>query len=86
MIWPQKQQDNARTVETTTQNIKPRHKRGLMSSQHEGHMHFPSAEGALMTISFLTFAVFLIKLVLVTYSSRHICLYILKCQRVIICH
>lgn len=36
-----------------------------------GHsMDFPSSEGALMTISFLTFAVFLIKLVLVmTYNS-----------------
>lgn len=29
------------------------------------HMDFPSNEGALMTIGFLTFAVFLIKLVLV---------------------
>ena len=31
-----------------------------------GHVQFPSSESALMTISFLTFAVFLIKLVLVS--------------------
>ncbi|GJQ66541.1 hypothetical protein Trydic_g4526 [Trypoxylus dichotomus] len=35
----------------------------------EGHIDFPSNEGALMTIGFLTFAVFLIKLVL-EYSLR----------------
>uniref|UniRef100_A0A7G3AYH9 Putative transcription dna-dependent n=1 Tax=Lutzomyia longipalpis TaxID=7200 RepID=A0A7G3AYH9_LUTLO len=35
----------------------------------EGHMDFPSAEGAFMTICFLTFAVFLIKLVLRTKSK-----------------
>ncbi|XP_049824327.1 uncharacterized protein LOC126265783 [Aethina tumida] len=33
----------------------------------EHHMDFPSNEGALMTIGFLTFAVFLIKLVLVKF-------------------
>lgn len=32
-------------------------------------MDFPSSEGALMTISFLTFAVFLIKLVLVIHAN-----------------
>ncbi|CAH1637978.1 unnamed protein product [Spodoptera littoralis] len=38
-----------------------------------GHVHFPSSESALMTISFLTFAVFLIKLVLQvihTYKNK----------------
>jgi hypothetical protein len=47
---------------------KPRRvKRGLMGGGggHDTGLDFPSAEGALMTISFLTFAVFLIKLVLV---------------------
>lgn len=39
------------------------HNRIKRSSGHE--MDFPSAETALMTISFLTLAVFLIKLVLV---------------------
>ncbi|CAK1547533.1 unnamed protein product [Leptosia nina] len=34
------------------------------SSESRGHVEIPSSEGALMTISFLTFAVFLIKLVL----------------------
>lgn len=45
-----------------------RTKRHAMSGQ-DGHMDFPSAEGALMTICFLTFAVFLIKLVLVSVLS-----------------
>ncbi|XP_055700019.1 uncharacterized protein LOC129799816 [Phlebotomus papatasi] len=48
-------------------------KRHAMSGQ-DGHMDFPSAEGALMTICFLTFAVFLIKLVLQvinTIKSKH---------------
>lgn len=36
----------------------------------ESHMDFPSAEGALITISFLTFAVFLIKLVLVKWHPH----------------
>lgn len=35
------------------------------SGWHDSGMDFPSSEGALMTLSFLTFAVFLIKLVLV---------------------
>ncbi|KAJ2938571.1 hypothetical protein O0L34_g13069 [Tuta absoluta] len=34
------------------------------SAEPRGHVEFPSSEGALMTISFLTFAVYLIKLVL----------------------
>lgn len=38
--------------------------------QHE--MEFPSNEGALMTIGFLTFAVFLIKLVLVSYAQKKV--------------
>ncbi|GAB0095157.1 hypothetical protein DMENIID0001_105120 [Sergentomyia squamirostris] len=45
-----------------------------LSSGSEGHMEFPSSEGALMTICFLTFAVFLIKLVLHvinTIKSKH---------------
>lgn len=36
---------------------------------HDEHINFPSSEGALITISFLTFAVFLIKLVLVNSYS-----------------
>lgn len=46
-----------------------------MSSEARGyhddddtHMDFPSNEGALMTIGFLTFGVFLIKLVIVSNS------------------
>lgn len=45
---------------------KKRAKRGMMDGGGgSGHMDFPSAETALMTVSILTFAVFLIKLVLV---------------------
>ncbi|XP_045465052.1 uncharacterized protein LOC123674171 [Harmonia axyridis] len=40
----------------------PTEARGYKDDDHD--MHFPSNEGALMTIGFLTFAVFLIKLVL----------------------
>lgn len=40
-------------------------------------MDFPSSEGALMSISFLTFAVFLIKLVLVMSSSASISQYLI---------
>lgn len=36
------------------------------------HMDFPSNEGALMTIGFLTFSVFLIKLILVCLKSDNI--------------
>uniref|UniRef100_A0A182W5J8 Uncharacterized protein n=1 Tax=Anopheles minimus TaxID=112268 RepID=A0A182W5J8_9DIPT len=50
-------------------------KRGWMESHGETDaMDFPSAEGALLTISFLTFAVFLIKLVLQvinTIKAKH---------------
>ncbi|XP_047512906.1 uncharacterized protein LOC125054824 [Pieris napi] len=38
--------------------------RSRRSTESRGHVEVPSSEGALMTISFLTFAVFLIKLVL----------------------
>ncbi|KAJ6639893.1 Pyridoxine/pyridoxamine 5'-phosphate oxidase [Pseudolycoriella hygida] len=51
-----------------------RNKRGITDDHHSGGMDFPSSEGALMTISFLTFAVFLIKLVLQvinTIKSKH---------------
>lgn len=41
-------------------------KRMMMGDHQNGGIDFPSAEGALLTISFLTFAVFLIKLVLVS--------------------
>lgn len=52
MLWP------------TQTEKKKRAKRGMMGGG--GHdMDFPSNETALMTISILTFAVFLIKLVLV---------------------
>lgn len=45
---------------------------GWMEQQSHGGggMDFPSAEGALLSISFLTFAVFLIKLVLVSADER----------------
>jgi len=42
----------------------------------EHQMDYPSNEGALMTIGFLTFAVFLIKLVLVSRSDISTCLII----------
>ncbi|XP_069360585.1 uncharacterized protein [Maniola hyperantus] len=47
-----------------------RHRR---AAQARGHLEFPSSESTLMTISFLTFAVFLIKLVLQvihTYKNK----------------
>ena len=44
-------------------------KRMMMDDHHHGGIDFPSAEGALLTISFLTFAVFLIKLVLVSLTN-----------------
>lgn len=58
-----------------------RSKRGLMDGHHSGGMEFPSSEGALMTISFLTFAVFLIKLVLVSQSicCRRECINVYHC-------
>lgn len=43
---------------------------GWMEPHGGGGMDFPSAEGALLSISFLTFAVFLIKLVLVSTEER----------------
>ncbi|CAD0204076.1 unnamed protein product [Chrysodeixis includens] len=49
-----------------------RHSRSAHASPR-GHVHIPSSESALMTISFLTFAVFLIKLVLQvihTYKNK----------------
>lgn len=52
MLWPSKLDSSKRT------------KRGLWDSAGHG-TDFPSSETALMTISLLTFAVFLIKLVLV---------------------
>lgn len=47
------------------------HKAGETREYKEEHYHmdFPSNEGALMTIGFLTFAVFLIKLVLVSICN-----------------
>ncbi|XP_026743006.1 uncharacterized protein LOC113504771 [Trichoplusia ni] len=45
-----------------------RHSRSAHASPR-GHVHIPSSESALMTISFLTFAVFLIKLVLVSIAQ-----------------
>lgn len=48
---------------------------GWVESGHGNGMAFPSAESALLSISFLTFAVFLIKLVLVgSYSIKYILL------------
>ncbi|CAH2238132.1 uncharacterized protein LOC120632200 [Pararge aegeria] len=47
--------------------------RSTRSAQARGHVEFPSSESTLMTISFLTFAVFVIKLVLQvihTYKNK----------------
>lgn len=46
-----------------------RQKRGIWDGHGSTGMDFPSSEAALMTIAFLTFAVFLIKLVLVTMNT-----------------
>nr|XP_023015942.1 uncharacterized protein LOC111505377 [Leptinotarsa decemlineata] len=47
-----------------------REARGYKNEEH--HMEFPSNEGALMTIGFLTFAVFLIKLVMkLVYALKY---------------
>lgn len=65
-------------------NLRPEHKRKkshriqkrTLGGGHDdgwmegGGMAFPSAEGALLSISFLTFAVFLIKLVLVSFCNN----------------
>lgn len=49
-----------------TQDPKTRSARSAQAqATPRGHLEIPSSESALMTISFLTFAVFLIKLVLV---------------------
>ena len=56
----------------TKANRKKRSTPGWMMEKEGGGMDFPSAEGALMTISFLTFAVFLIKLVLVNISYFYV--------------
>jgi hypothetical protein len=45
---------------------KTRYRRDTDEESPRGHVEIPSSESALMTISFLTFAVFLIKLVLVS--------------------
>ncbi|XP_055585662.1 uncharacterized protein LOC129738472 [Uranotaenia lowii] len=58
---------------TTNSGPNRRQRRSFIEAGGEG-MEFPSAEGALMTISFLTFAVFLIKLVLQvinTIKAKH---------------
>ncbi|KAI8424699.1 hypothetical protein MSG28_006654 [Choristoneura fumiferana] len=50
-----------------------RRRRWARSAEARGHVEFPSSESALMTISFLTFAVYLIKLVLQvihTYKNK----------------
>lgn len=60
MLWP-----------TQIEKKKKRTKRGMMGGGGHG-MDFPSAETALMTVSILTFAVFLIKLVLVCISVVYI--------------
>ncbi|CAG4956807.1 unnamed protein product [Colias eurytheme] len=48
-VWPDDEEDRRRSAR---------------SAHEHGHVEIPSSESALMTISFLTFAVFLIKLVL----------------------
>lgn len=50
-LWPVDENDNKKTREY----------------HEESHVDFPSNEGALITIGFLTLAVFLVKLVLVSY-------------------
>lgn len=46
-------------------DVPHRRARATQTIPRDHHVQFPSSESALMTISFLTFAVFLIKLVLV---------------------
>jgi hypothetical protein len=53
---------------------------GLDHSQGSGAMDFPSAEGALLSICFLTFAVFLIKLVLVSVYHCYNSYLLFSCQ------
>ncbi|XP_037294144.1 uncharacterized protein LOC115449581 [Manduca sexta] len=64
MLWPDD--------DTDPENGAKRRARSANDSAR-GHVEFPSSESALMTISFLTFAVFLIKLVLQviqTYKNK----------------
>ncbi|XP_026486706.2 uncharacterized protein LOC113393838 [Vanessa tameamea] len=68
------------SIEERVENIWPddiehrgSRKRRARSAEARGHIEFPSSETTLMTISFLTFAVFLIKLVLQvihTYKNK----------------
>lgn len=60
-VWP---------VSVITTSKEGRKKRSMMVAQSDGQISFPSAEGALITICFLTFAVFLIKLVLVSDTIK----------------
>lgn len=64
-----------KTQSKTKKKKKHRSKRTLGGGggwmEHGSGMDFPSAEGALLSISFLTFAVFLIKLVLVSAGKKN---------------
>ncbi|XP_013190941.1 uncharacterized protein LOC106135245 [Amyelois transitella] len=65
-LWPD---DSAKTPEVP----RTMNKRSADTARGGGHVEFPSSESALMTISFLTFAVYLIKLVLQvihTYKNK----------------
>lgn len=62
MLWPTQQVEVVRSKRSYHD----------VGDSHEAGMDFPSSEGALMTLSFLTFAVFLIKLVLVYIPCRYV--------------
>lgn len=46
-------------------DFRARKKRGSSWDEHDSHIGFPSLEGALLAISFLTFAIYLIRLIMV---------------------
>lgn len=67
-LW--KNQSQTKKTQRTKRTVGGGESEGWMSQQGGGIESYPSAEGALLSISFLTFAVFLIKLVLVSNFIR----------------
>ena len=65
-LWIKKNQPQTKKTQRTKRTVGGGESEGWMSQQGGGIESYPSAEGALLSISFLTFAVFLIKLVLVS--------------------
>lgn len=62
--------ENTFTEQKISSLWKPKPSRGARHYDDKEDLDFPSNEGALMTISFLTFALLLIKLVLVRPGSK----------------